>query len=396
MKTLYQGSVKNILGPLKLEGEAGPASVVFEYSDAYSVFDWGRMPDALPGKGSALATLAADWFEKLESAEAWREFSRSSEALELRRSNRHGAAFMELGEELQRQGLRTHYQGVLTEGAARPVPTSELKAPAKNLAVLEVSAVRPELGSVLGRSVYDYSPTRSTPLPRLVPLEVVFRFGLPEGSSFFSRAEKDPAYVESLGVSPKDVAPGVKWGFPVMEFFTKLEPSDRCLNLQEAVLLSGFSPALIEEVLLKTAWTAGFVRWLCAKASVELADGKFEWGVDSRGRPILVDAIGPDELRLLKDGIQLSKEFLRLHYRGSRWYQALERAKAQAKSQGISEWKKAFSEAPPALPGAHREVAAQLYPALTNALTGKKWFPQAWPLSEVVAKIRSLPGGGST
>jgi len=71
---LYRGSVKDLLGPAVAQQTS---AVVFEYSDAFSVFDWGRMPDLLPGKGQALAILAADIFEKLEKPDTWKEFSRS-------------------------------------------------------------------------------------------------------------------------------------------------------------------------------------------------------------------------------------------------------------------------------------------------------------------------------
>ena len=50
--TLYRGSVKDVKGPWG-------GGVAFDYTDAYSVFDWGRMPDLLPQKGAALATLTA-------------------------------------------------------------------------------------------------------------------------------------------------------------------------------------------------------------------------------------------------------------------------------------------------------------------------------------------------
>src|ERR1700746_2341234 len=94
---LYQGSVKDVRGPVQANGAANPA-VIFDYSDAYSVFDWGKMPDALAGKGSSLAIIAADWFEKLRIAETWKEFSKSTDALALRRGNRFGSAFNELDE----------------------------------------------------------------------------------------------------------------------------------------------------------------------------------------------------------------------------------------------------------------------------------------------------------
>ena len=38
----------------------------FIYSDRYSVFDWGEMPDKIPNKGESIAILGAYFFEKLE------------------------------------------------------------------------------------------------------------------------------------------------------------------------------------------------------------------------------------------------------------------------------------------------------------------------------------------
>ena len=97
--------------PVQIKGLSTPG-VTFDYTDAYSVFDWGKMPDALTDKGASLAMIAADWFEKLERADTWKEFSKSQDALALRSGNRFGSAFNELGEQLQKEGLRTHYLGV--------------------------------------------------------------------------------------------------------------------------------------------------------------------------------------------------------------------------------------------------------------------------------------------
>ena len=38
----------------------------FHFSDRYSVFDWGEMPDHIDGKGAALCLMGACCFEKLE------------------------------------------------------------------------------------------------------------------------------------------------------------------------------------------------------------------------------------------------------------------------------------------------------------------------------------------
>ena len=60
---IYRGSVKDI------RGVEGQSPYVFEFSDRYSVFDWGEMPDELDGKGEALAVMAWLFFDLLGDAE---------------------------------------------------------------------------------------------------------------------------------------------------------------------------------------------------------------------------------------------------------------------------------------------------------------------------------------
>ena len=243
--TLYRGSVKDLLGPVKPSLQGDPSAVVFEYTDAYSVFDWGRMPDLLPKKGEALATLAANFFERLELPESWKEFSRTPEALALRKGNKFGSVFNELGEELQSKGLRTHYLGALDSQELQPKQTSALSAPCRRLLVKQVSVVKPQFTTVLGRALPDYYPTRTSPPPRLVPLEVVFRMSCPEGSSLLERIERDPGYLASLGFPELKATPGVQWNFPVLssspswKLLIVLSPFQRRLRSQ-VFLLSNF------------------------------------------------------------------------------------------------------------------------------------------------------------
>jgi phosphoribosylaminoimidazole-succinocarboxamide synthase len=53
---LYEGSVKN------LRGVDGQSPLIFEYSNRYSVFDWGAMPDELDNKGASLAFMGNLFF----------------------------------------------------------------------------------------------------------------------------------------------------------------------------------------------------------------------------------------------------------------------------------------------------------------------------------------------
>lgn len=403
---LYRGSVKDVRGPVELMtgggGPGGPAvvsGVIFDYTDAYSVFDWGRMPDAIPRKGAALALIAAEWFERIERGDTWKEFSRSPDAIALRRGNRFGSLFNEIGEELQAAGVRTHYVGVLAETAGSPLQApgpvlwpgalAAAQRPTRHLAVRQVAVIKPAFQTILGRSIPNYLPTHNALPPKLIPLEVVFRFSVPEGSSLLERA-RDPGYLASIGFGDSRIEPGARWEFPVLEIFTKLEPSDRPLSLTEALAISGLGGDQMQRMLLKTAWVAGYLRSICARRSIELADGKLEWAVSEDGGIFLVDAVGPDELRLLKDGVQLSKEFLRIHYRQTSWYRNVMRARELAQKQGIAEWKKFVGDQPPPLSPQFRELASNLYMSLANELTGRNWFPEAWSLARVVEGIQQI------
>ena len=390
LDVLYRGSVKDLLGPVRVADQDGQAqdAIFFQYSDAFSVFDWGRMPDGLPRKGEALAVMAAHFFEALGRAETWREFSKTPQALGLRKANRFGSAFNEWGEKLQRDGLRTHYLGVVAREEVCGL--AEARDAVSRIAVRQVSAVRPEIRTVLGRQVPDYTQTRASPAPRLVPLEVVFRFAAPEGSSLYERVGRDPDYLASLGYPGVELTPAARFEFPILELFTKLESSDRPVTLTEGLALAGLEASQLEAVLLKTAWVAGYLKAAMSRHGLELADGKLEWAVDADGEIFLVDAIGPDELRILRDGQQLSKEFLRTHYRSTDWYSQVKQAKSAAEKAGIAEWKKGVSIPPPALDPDLRELGSQVYLALANALCGRSWFAEAWTLEKVVQELKKV------
>ena len=56
-KFIHRGSTKDVF----LFGDR----YLFKFSDRYSVFDWGEMPDLLLGKGEALARFAKAIFHRL-------------------------------------------------------------------------------------------------------------------------------------------------------------------------------------------------------------------------------------------------------------------------------------------------------------------------------------------
>ncbi|MBL7714722.1 MAG: hypothetical protein JNL01_04585 [Bdellovibrionales bacterium] len=422
---IYQGSVKDILGPVrvKLDDPAPTDCVLFRYSDAYSVFDWGRMPDALTGKGSALAVFAAAFFERLQLATTWKDFSKDPAAQTLRKANRFGSDFNEIGEILQRDGLKTHYVGLVPDAVVnqislagsqgsipvKPLTLSQWKNPAfeagpsnpRLMLVREVEVNRPRWVKVMGREIPDYrAGVKSTGSgkPTLIPLEVVFRFSCPEGSSLIERVKQDPEYLSQRGFADWKIEAatgGGSWDFPLIELFTKLETSDRPVSLTEALAISGLSAQSLQEMMMRTAWVAGWMRSVFAKKGITLADGKLEWAIQvpKNGKPelILVDAIGPDELRLLSGPVQLSKEFLRAHYRKTPWYEQIGARKKQAAAAGEKDWKKGAPQ-PPALPPATREKVQNLYFALAkfvlDPLAADSWFTQAPGLDTVIESLK--------
>ena len=59
------GSVK------KIRGEEGSTPWLFDFSDHYSLFDWGKMPDELPLKGNSLALMSLAVYDFLENGKSW-------------------------------------------------------------------------------------------------------------------------------------------------------------------------------------------------------------------------------------------------------------------------------------------------------------------------------------
>lgn len=362
-RLLYSGSVKDVYGV------AGKDPYIFDFSDRYSIFDWGEMPDLLPGKGEALATMGDLFFRQLARAATWADWQIPESYPKLWRDSLMSAP---LWTELRRGGMAHHSLGLVDE-AGRGLPAGSR---AKRLAVKAVARPAAPSSVVDGKVVFDYSAYASRPSDVLVPLEVVFRFGAPEGSSFLSRLQTIPRYAESFGFT-EAVRAGAWFPFPIVEFFTKLEPSDRFLTREEALAVGGLTTTELDDLVAMSLLLALRLRDQFAAVGLELWDGKFEFafrpGESGRRRFLLVDSIGPDELRLIgPGGVHFSKEFLRRIYRPTPWFQAMEKAKKLAKERGEKDWKKICREelrqVPAPLPREAFELAQQLYPVLAESL----------------------------
>ena len=115
-----------------------------------------------------------------------------------------------------------------------------------------------------------------------------------------------------------------------------------------------------------------------AKLGIKLFDGKIEAAIDrlpdGESKIILADSIGPDELRLDSQGVQLSKEILRVFYRRTDWYKQIESAKEEAESRPGIKWQDILKNeqkvSPPPLSQDMAEAVSQMYLALAAELSG--------------------------
>lgn len=375
-KLLYRGSVKDIFTTEKT-GE-----LAFLFSDRYSVFDWGEMPDQLPQKGESLAFMGRLFFQYLERAEIWRNWQAPTH---LKNSE------LDWLKKLKTHGLKHHCLGqVDNEGRSLLVKKIEV----------------PSIPFVEGR--YDYSFYLDKPKDALIPLEVIFRFGLPTGSSLVKRLD-DGDYRRELGLNHKP-SDGESFNRPLIEFSTKLESSDRYINYEEAQKISGLSDWEFSGLYSLNILVACRLKDFFSQLGITLWDGKFEWSfgaeVEGNKRELqLVDSIGPDELRLEFSHQKLSKEFLRTFYRGSDWLEGVEKAKKMAKERGQREWKDIALEElkvfPKKLDPGFLDCAQSLYPTLANTFAigagVKPPFSNALELKDLCEKMNSLQiNGGRT
>lgn len=337
------GSVKDISILEKASAEDyGKAR--FSFSNRYSVFDWGEMPDHLEHKGESIALLSAYFFEKLGS-----------------------------------MGIHSHFSGLVEGDKVRKL--SELKKPSGLMEVKLVRVIKPGLQG----EKYDYSAYKKEKGGYLIPLEVIYRNYLPAGSSVFKRLQTGQLKPSELGLS-KMPEPGQKLDKTIYDVSTKLEITDRYLSWQEAGEISALSAKEIEEVKKLCATVNDAITEEFGKQGLVNEDGKIEVALGYDRKLMLVDVIGTlDECRFSYQGFPVSKELARVHYRQTEWFRAVE----EAKKQDRQNWKSKCRVAPEKLPPKLKKLIEQVYCACTNEITRIKWFKDTPPLKQVLKEIKT-------
>lgn len=390
LKLAYEGSVKRVW---QCPWEAD--SLLFEFTDDYSVFDWGKMPDTIENKGRALAVFGAYFFEQLSKKEFWLDLVKNDAPEHLCKNFLKPLTDGGLMKELQKNGLASHFQGLVNE-SGEELSLEQAAASSKPIymQVRKAFVQRPEPLVVLNQNIFHYPQVDNSANTRLIPLEVVFRFGMPSGSSLKERLEKDPSYANMLGLKslPKE---GEMFDRPVLEFYTKLEPKDRLLSVQEAILISGLSASQFNQLVQRAQLAALALFYVFSKRGIELWDGKFEF-ILHEGKVLLADSIGPDELRLLFKKTHLSKEMIRQLYRGTSWEKSLKEAQKLARERCTLDWKNIcineLKSSPEPFQPEARQVVNRLYGVLANHVSTEDLFKDHPSLDEFVnaAKAQGL------
>ncbi|ARS89362.1 phosphoribosylaminoimidazolesuccinocarboxamide synthase [Natrarchaeobaculum aegyptiacum] len=325
------------------EGDLGRGAFVF--TDDYSVFDWGPMPDPIPQKGASLCTMGAFNFELLE-----------------------------------REGVSTHYRGVVADGEV--VPLAEVDEPPREMAI-DLTQV-PDLPHE-GRE-YDYEHYHEAAGENyLVPLEIVFRNRVPVGSSLRRRTDPEDHGLD-LEEWPDEA---VDLAEPIVEFSTKYEESDRYLSRADADEIAGL--AAVEDLESIALEVNRVVTEQADDAGLVHEDGKIEC-LYVGGEIRVADVVGTfDENRFSYEDVQLSKEVLRQYHKRTQpsWVEAVDDAKAEAKRRDVADWRKLCDDDPEPLAESVLETARDLYCAGTNAYTGEEWF-DAPPLSTAIGSVKRL------
>ena len=300
MKLLRRGKVKEVY-------EVSDGELEFHFTDQISVFD-KIIPSLVPHKGETLCRTSAHWFRVAES-----------------------------------MGIRTHFLRVVGGDRMR---------------VRRVEVIP------------DYAKITATSTNFLVPLEVIARYYV--AGSLDDRLRKGKVRPEDAGFSKGHLP---KYGEPLPEPFlevtTKLEKVDRELTVQEALSISSLSAREFEDLKKLVLKVDGRIGADVRKRGLLHVDGKKEFAFDGDRRLMIVDTFGTaDEdrwwdLAAYEQGrqVELSKEFVRQHYRRTGYHASLYDAREKGRPEPDI----------PALPDEVTREVSELYISLFERLTGEKF-----------------------
>ncbi len=323
----------------------------FIFSDRYSVFDWGEMPDQIPGKGVALNMMA-------------------------------GYNFVEL----RKAGIPSHFISLYS---AQRTDTEDF-IPEEPVETMYVYLTR-----VLPIDD-DYIAYQNDHPHYLLPVEIIFRNGAPRGSSLFRRldnARGNPAQFDAILESfnlTREPEPGDMFTEPVYDFTTKLESTDRAISFTEARRIAGLSGDEFDDLLELARVTNAFITEKADAAGFQHYDGKIE-AMKYQNTIQLVDVLGTfDENRFLYNDEQVSKEILRQAHKHLQpdWVAEVDRAKQEAAEHDDPDWKSYCRISPEPLPEELITLISQIYKSGANQYIGSAVFDEVPPLESLMVELK--------
>ncbi|MDD1772951.1 MAG: phosphoribosylaminoimidazolesuccinocarboxamide synthase [Methanomassiliicoccales archaeon] len=217
----------------------------------------------------------------------------------------------------------------------------------------------------------DYSKLNHKTINYLIPLELICRHY--NAGSLNDRVKEGKIKVEQLGF-PKghQLKYGEKLPQDFFEATTKLEETDRNLDKEEALRISGLTENEYQEVISTIAKIDALIGERAAKAGLIHVDGKKEFAYDEKRRLMIVDTFGTlDEDRWWDAAeyekgncLELSKEMVRQHYRETGYHEALYKARKEHRPEPDI----------PALPNDVVEKVSRLYIEMYERMTGERFF----------------------
>ncbi len=300
MKHIMTGKVKEVY-------EVDDDTLEFAYTDNISVFD-KIIPSQIPHKGETLCRTAKYWFELLSE-----------------------------------KGIYNHY-------IDEPAPD--------RMRVRKVNVIR------------DYSKIDNSTTNYLIPLEIICRHYV--AGSLLDRVKAGKITAEQLGF-PKDhtVKYGEKLPRPFLEATTKLEEHDMNLTEEEAKEMAGLTDEEYQEILDTVLRIDDIIGEEVSKRNLIHCDGKKEFGYDKERKLMVLDTFGTldedrwwDSEEYAKGNIvELSKEFVRQHYREIGYHEELVTARDAGKEE----------PAIPALPDDIIDRVSRLYVEMFERITGERF-----------------------
>jgi phosphoribosylaminoimidazole-succinocarboxamide synthase len=216
----------------------------------------------------------------------------------------------------------------------------------------------------------DYSKLNHRTTNYLIPLELICRHY--NAGSLNDRVMEGKISVEQLGF-PKghQLKYGEKLPRAFLEATTKLEETDRNLDREEALRISGLTEKEYEELFAAIIKIDDLIAIRAKKAGLIHVDGKKEFAYDEKRDLMIVDTFGTlDEDRWWDAAeyekgncVELSKEMVRQHYRETGYHEALYKARKEHRPEPDI----------PALPKDVADKVSKLYIDMFERMTGERF-----------------------